>query len=115
MKKEEILNEVKKYNTTVLSFPNRGPWSNSCYRGNCSGWIHAYFICKYGVNWKDVVMSVIRNNSGTITNEVLYNALEEHKKAKANKHWKAKVRQTLQLLERSGLIIHPARGCWCAA
>lgn len=49
MKKEEILAELLKHDSTVLSFPNRGPWGDSKYRGNCSGWIPAYFINKFNV------------------------------------------------------------------
>lgn len=49
MKREEIISELMKHDNTVLSFPNRGPWGSSSYRGNCSGWIPAYFIWKYGV------------------------------------------------------------------
>ena len=50
MKKELIIEELKKHDSTVLSFPDRGPWGSSSYRGNCSGWIPAYFIWKYGIN-----------------------------------------------------------------
>lgn len=49
MRKEDILKELALHQDTVLSFPNRGPWGDSRYRGNCSGWIPAYFINKYGV------------------------------------------------------------------
>lgn len=49
MRKEEILKELALHQDTVLSFPNRGPWGDSHYRGNCSGWIPAYFINKYDV------------------------------------------------------------------
>ena len=45
--KEKILETVSKLDSTVLSFPDRGPWGDSRYRGNCSGWIPAYFIWKY--------------------------------------------------------------------
>ena len=48
MTKKDIIEELQKNDTTLLSFPNRGPWGNSKYRGNCSGWIPAYFIWKYG-------------------------------------------------------------------
>lgn len=38
MKKEEILKVVRSNEGTVLSFPDRGPWGNNRYRGNCSGY-----------------------------------------------------------------------------
>ena len=47
MTKNEILMELAKHDSTVLSFPNRGPWGDSRYRGNCSGWIPAFFINKF--------------------------------------------------------------------
>lgn len=47
--KEEIINACMDHDSTVLSFPNRGPWGDSGYRGNCSGWIHAFLIWKYRV------------------------------------------------------------------
>lgn len=49
MEKQKILEELAKHDNTVLSFPNRGPWGDSRYRGNCSGWIPAYFINKFNV------------------------------------------------------------------
>lgn len=39
MKKEEIKKYVAARNNTVLNFPDRGPWGNNRYRGNCSGWV----------------------------------------------------------------------------
>ena len=50
MTKDEIVKIVSKHDSTVLSFPERGPWGSSSYRGNCSGFIPAYFIWKYGAN-----------------------------------------------------------------
>lgn len=47
MRREEIEKELFKHDSTVLSFPERGPWGDSAYRGNCSGWIIAYFLWKY--------------------------------------------------------------------
>ncbi len=48
MDRDEIINIVAANDSTVLSFPNRGPWGDSRYRGNCSGFVPAYFIWKYG-------------------------------------------------------------------
>lgn len=54
MTKSQILKVVrnqKNANGTVLSFPNRGPWGNNRYRGNCSGYIHAFLIDQYNVKY----------------------------------------------------------------
>lgn len=51
MKKEEILEVVRSNEGTVLSFPDRGPWGNNQYRGNCSGYIHAFLIDQYNVDF----------------------------------------------------------------
>lgn len=47
MTRQEIEGVLRNCDNTVLSFPNRGPWGSSSYRGNCSGWIPAFFIWKY--------------------------------------------------------------------
>lgn len=48
MLKEDIFNKVKETaNGTVLSFPDRGPWGSSKWRGNFSGWIPASLIYRY--------------------------------------------------------------------
>lgn len=50
MRREEIFNIVSNnFNGTILSAPERGPWGNSNYRGNCSGWIPAAIIYRYGI------------------------------------------------------------------
>ena len=49
MDKKIILDTVARNDSTVLSFKDRGPWGDSRYRGNCSGWIHAFLIWKYRV------------------------------------------------------------------
>lgn len=54
MTQEEILKVVRNpqnANGTVLSFPDRGPWGNNRYRGNCSGYIHAFLIDQYNVKY----------------------------------------------------------------
>ena len=49
MNKNEIFSYLKQHaNGTVLSFPERGPWGSSSYRGNFSGWIPAAIIYRYG-------------------------------------------------------------------
>ncbi len=49
MNRKEIEEQLQKNDSTLLSFPNRGPWGNKLYRGNCSGWIQAFLIWKYHV------------------------------------------------------------------
>lgn len=49
MEKREIINRLSQNNSTLLSYPDRGPWGDNRYRGNCSGWIHAFLIWKYQV------------------------------------------------------------------
>ena len=61
MKRNEIEKELVKQDSTILSFPNRGPWGESSYRGNCSGWIHAFLIWKYQVE----KMAELFSGSGT--------------------------------------------------
>ncbi len=51
MEKQDILKVVRANEGTVLSFPDRGPWGNNRYRGNCSGYIHAFLIDQYNVNY----------------------------------------------------------------
>ena len=50
MTRKEIESILMKNDSTLLSFPERGPWGDNKYRGNCSGWIHAFLIWKYQVN-----------------------------------------------------------------
>lgn len=49
MKKEEIIKVLETQHTNVLSFPERGPWGSSKWRGNCSGFIQALLMYKYDV------------------------------------------------------------------
>lgn len=49
MNKNEIIKKLMENDSTVLSFPDRGPWGDSRYRGNCSGWYQAFLIWKYKV------------------------------------------------------------------
>lgn len=61
MKKEEIVRVLQNNDSTVLSFPERGPWGNNRYRGNCSGYVQAFLIWKYGVQ----KMAELFSGSGT--------------------------------------------------
>lgn len=47
--RKEIESFLEKQNTNVLNFPERGPWGDSRWRGNCSGWVQALLIYKYNV------------------------------------------------------------------
>lgn len=49
MHKNDIIAKLRENNSTLLSFPDRGPWGESSYRGNCSGWIQAFLIWKYHI------------------------------------------------------------------
>ena len=49
MNKNDIIARLSENNSTLLSFPDRGPWGENSYRGNCSGWIQAFLIWKYKV------------------------------------------------------------------
>ena len=49
MTREEIIGVVSQNNSTILSFPERGQFGSSAYRGNCSGFYHAFCIWKYHV------------------------------------------------------------------
>ncbi len=49
MKKEQIIARLQENNSTLLSYPDRGPWGDKKWRGNCSGWIQAFLIWKYKV------------------------------------------------------------------
>lgn len=49
MKKEDIEKVLMRNDSTVLSFPDRGPWGNNKYRGNCSGYVQAFLMWKYGI------------------------------------------------------------------
>lgn len=49
MNKDDIIKVLQANNSTVLSFPERGPWGDSKYRGNCSGYIQAFLMWKYNV------------------------------------------------------------------
>ena len=65
--------------------------------------------------WKDVVFSVLQNISEEASLNEIYAALEGHKKTQTNPHWKDKIRQVLQMLEKSGLVVHSSYGRWAAA
>lgn len=65
--------------------------------------------------WKDVVYAVLRQLGTSVYLDKIYEEIEPHKKAQGNPHWKAKVRQTLQMLAKTGSATHVAYGKWCVA
>ena len=50
MRREDIESILRTKDSTILDFPERGPWGDSRYRGNCSGFIQAFLIWKYKIN-----------------------------------------------------------------
>lgn len=48
MEREEIIKVLQQNDSTVLSFPDRGPWGSSGYNGNWSGYIPGFFMWKLG-------------------------------------------------------------------
>lgn len=67
----------------------------------------------HGATWRDVVAAVMGKNSGAWKLEDIYRELEDHKKAKNNNNWQAKVRQTLQYHPQ--IFRHEGRGMWSLA
>ena len=65
--------------------------------------------------WKDVVYEAMKAIGRSCTLEDIYSSIADHKRAKKNENWQAKVRQTLQL--HPDLFQHVQRGVWslCAA
>ena len=50
-----------------------------------------------GVTWRDVVAAVLEECTEAVTLTYIYEQIEPHKKAQNNKHWREKIRQTLQI------------------
>lgn len=48
MNREEIERVLAANDSTVLSFPNRGPWGSNTYNGSWSGYVPAFFMWKLG-------------------------------------------------------------------
>lgn len=46
--------------------------------------------------WREIVLDYARQHGGAVNLSDLYRAVARHPRAKASKHWRAKVRQTLQ-------------------
>jgi hypothetical protein len=65
--------------------------------------------------WKDVVYATMKELNSESKLETIYEQLSEHKKSKANSHYKEKIRQTLQQLQKEELVINTSRGMWKVA
>lgn len=65
--------------------------------------------------WKDVVYAVLQQLGASASLDKIYEEIEPHKKTQGNPHWKAKVRQTLQMLAKTGSATHVSYGKWCVA
>ena len=65
--------------------------------------------------WKDVVYAVLQQLGASASLDKIYEEIEPHKKTQENPHWKAKVRQTLQMLAKTGSATHVSYGKWCVA
>lgn len=63
-----------------------------------------------GATWRDVVAAVLEECTEAVTLTYLYEQIEPHKKAKNNKHWREKIRQTLQI--NPNHFHHTNRGMW---
>lgn len=63
-----------------------------------------------GATWRDVVAAVLEQYKKPVSLTFLYEQIEPHKKAQANKWWKEKIRQTLQI--NPTYFVHDRRGMW---
>ena len=62
--------------------------------------------------WRDVVYGVLRKLGKQTRLSDIYAEIEGHQKTKTNPHWKEKVRQTLQVLKKSGKAEMVTTGVW---
>ena len=63
-----------------------------------------------GATWRDVVAAVLEDCTEAVTLTYIYEQIEPHKKAQNNKHWREKIRQTLQI--NPNHFHHTDRGMW---
>ncbi|HZH61499.1 MAG TPA: hypothetical protein VEY70_18410 [Metabacillus sp.] len=62
-----------------------------------------------GMTWRDLIQGALEYLGGQSDLQSIYEVIQESKKAQKNRHWKEKVRQTLQLHEN---FISVERGIW---
>ena len=65
-----------------------------------------------GQSWRDLVWETVRENGGAMSLDELYDALRESAKAKANAHWREKIRQVVQDVRK---FTRTERGCYTLA
>ena len=63
-----------------------------------------------GATWRDVVAAVLEDCTEAVTLTYIYEQIEPHKKAQNNKHWREKIRQTLQI--NPNHFHNTERGMW---
>ena len=63
-----------------------------------------------GATWRDVVAAVLEECTEAVTLTYIYEQIEPYKKAQNNKHWREKIRQTLQI--NPNHFHHTDRGMW---
>ena len=63
-----------------------------------------------GATWRDVVAAVLEECTEAVTLTYIYEQIEPHKKAQNNKHWREKIRQTLQI--NPNHFHNTERGMW---
>lgn len=68
-------------------------------------------VAAFEGSWREAVLSYVRSCTGPVVVSDLLKALARHPKTKANRNWRAKVRQTLQ----RGPFERVGRGQWVAA
>lgn len=61
------------------------------------------------ITWRDLIQAALQEIGGTAALKDLYAVIEDTAKAKNNKHWKEKIRQTLQLHENFAPV---EKGVW---
>jgi hypothetical protein len=63
-----------------------------------------------GAIWRDIVADAMEDFCGAVALERIYSKLENYKRTREQRHWRDKVRQTLQMYP--AVFSSPARGVW---
>lgn len=67
----------------------------------------------HGSTWRDILAAVMEKKNGVWSLQEIYSQIQNFQKAKNNKNWQAKVRQTLQM--HPSLFRHNGVGAWSLA